>query len=168
MSPKGSRYPPTPINNAREVVGSKFELPASYDWTRLDEYALGCHGVGVDDGEGWCLVVLTEAFPIQRWMSHGFIHHICRYKYYMYIIVGIFIYIFITITCIQGYILHIEADVDSCRLFCGHWMVIQNAAGKLSVRFSHRTFIKSCLAGARFLVTVGCLAMYRSMLYICI
>jgi hypothetical protein len=25
----------------REVVGSKFELPASYDWTRLDEYAPG-------------------------------------------------------------------------------------------------------------------------------
>ena len=25
----------------REVVGSKFELPASYDWTRLDEYASG-------------------------------------------------------------------------------------------------------------------------------
>ena len=34
-----------PSTNAREVVGSKFELPASYDWTRLDEYALGCHGV---------------------------------------------------------------------------------------------------------------------------
>lgn len=27
----------------REVVGSKFELPASYDWTRLDEYASYLH-----------------------------------------------------------------------------------------------------------------------------